>query len=195
MKKLLLSLSLVALATGAAVAQKGKTKKSPAPQAQAAAPAAAPATHSHDGHNDGHSHDGHSHDGHSHGAPATEVATSLTVDNMAFKADIHDFGTIAEGPAADHVFTFTNTGKEPLTIQRVQASCGCTTPEWTKDPIQPGQTGIVKASYGTGGRPGHFEKTLTVFSNAGTKTLTIKGDVEKAPESSAPQNTSMIRTN
>jgi 3,4-dihydroxy-2-butanone 4-phosphate synthase len=114
---------------------------------------------------------------------------------MAFKADIHDFGTLEEGPAADHVFTFTNTGKEPLTIQRVQASCGCTTPEWTKDPIQPGQTGIVKASYGTAGRPGHFEKTLTVFSNAGTKTLTIKGDVEKAPESSAPQNTSMIRTN
>jgi len=88
-----------------------------------------------------------------------------------------------------------NTGKEPLIIQRVQPSCGCTTPDWTKEPIAPGKTGMVKASYGTQGRPGHFEKSLTVFSNAGTKMLTIKGTVEKAPETSVPQNNSMIRTN
>jgi hypothetical protein len=54
---------------------------------------------------------------------------------------------------------------------------------------------MIKASYGTQGRPGHFEKTLTVFSNAGTKMLSFKGTVEKAPESSVPQNTSMMRTN
>jgi hypothetical protein len=166
MKKVLLSLGLVALTAGAAMAQ----------------------------HN--HSHDDHA--GHNHGAPAQPAAaapTSLTVDNMVFKSEVHDFGTVQEGGAADYEFRFTNTGKEPIIIQRVQASCGCTTPDWTKDPILPGKSGFVKASYGTQGRPGHFDKTLTVFSNAGNKVLTIKGDVEKAPESSVPQNSSMIRTN
>ncbi len=128
------------------------------------------------------------------GAPAA-AATTLSPDNVAFKADVHDFGTIEEGPSADHVFVFTNTGKEPLIIQRVQPSCGCTTPDWTKEPIAPGKTGMIKASYGTQGRPGHFEKTMTVFTNAGTKMVTFKGNVEKAPETSAPQNTSMMRAN
>ena len=123
------------------------------------------------------------------------ATTTLTVDNLLFKTDNHDFGTLEEGGAADFVFQFKNTGKEPLIIQRVQPSCGCTTPDWTKEPIAPGKTGMVKASYGTQGRPGHFEKSLTVFSNAGTKMLTIKGTVEKAPETSVPQNNSMIRTN
>lgn len=127
--------------------------------------------------------------------PPVAAATTLTPDNMAFQAETFDFGTIEEGPAADHVFTFTNTGKEPLIIQRVQASCGCTTPDWTKDPVAPGKTGMIKASYGTQGRPGNFEKSMTVFTNAGTKMVTFKGNVEKAPETSVPQNASMMRTN
>lgn len=139
------------------------------------------------------------HSGHNHGAeaatPAAAPATTLTVDNMAFKTDSHDFGTVDEGSPAEFVFQVKNTGKEPLVIQRVQPSCGCTTPDWTKDPIAPGKTGMVKASYGTQGRPGHFDKTLTVVSNAGTKVLSIKGDVTKAPESSVPQNNSLMRTN
>jgi len=127
--------------------------------------------------------------------PAAAAASSLTPDNVAFGSDNFDFGTIEEGPAADHVFTFTNTGKEPLIIQRVQPSCGCTTPDWTKEPVAPGKTGMIKASYGTQGRPGHFEKTMTVFTNAGTKMVSFKGTVEKAPETSVPQNTSMMRMN
>ena len=123
------------------------------------------------------------------------AATSLTTDNLAFKTDSHDFGSVEEGPTAEFVFQFKNTGKEPLVIQRVQPSCGCTTPDWSKEPIAPGKTGMVKASYGTQGRPGHFDKTLTVFSNAGTKVLSIKGDVAKAPETSVPQNNSLMRTN
>ena len=122
-------------------------------------------------------------------------ATTLTPENLAFTSESHDFGTIAEGGAAEYVFQFKNTGKEPVTIQRVQPSCGCTIPDWTKEPIAPGKTGMVKASYGTQGRPGQFNKTLTVFSNAGTKMLTIQGNVEKTPENSVPENTSMIRTN
>lgn len=128
-------------------------------------------------------------------APAKQASSALTTDNMAFQKDSHDFGTLAEGGAADFIFQFKNTGKEPLIIQKVQPSCGCTTPDWTKEPILPGKTGIVKASYGTQGRPGPFTKTLSVISNAGTKVLTITGTVEKAPSTSVPENNSMMRTN
>jgi len=122
-------------------------------------------------------------------------ASTLTPENIQFVSDNHDFGTVAEGAAADYVFQFKNTGKEPLVISRVQPSCGCTIPDWSKDPVLPGKTGFVKASYGTQGRPGHFEKSMTVFSNAGNKMVTFKGTVEKAPETSVPANSSMIRTN
>ena len=126
---------------------------------------------------------------------AAAPATTLTADNMNFVADNHDFGDVQEGPTADYEFTFKNTGKEPIIIQRVQPSCGCTTPSYSKEPIAPGKTGTIKASYNTSGRPGQFTKTLTVVSNAGTKVLTIKGTVEKAPTSSVPENSSMIKTN
>lgn len=128
-------------------------------------------------------------------AAAPQAASSLSVDNVKFQKDAHDFGTVAEGPSAEHIFQFTNTGKEPVIIQKVQPSCGCTTPDWTKEPVLPGKTGIVKASYGTQGRPGQFTKTLTVISNAGTKVLTISGNVEKAPTNSVPENGSMMRMN
>jgi hypothetical protein len=128
-------------------------------------------------------------------AAATKPATTLTADNMKFKTDVHDFGTIPEGPTADFMFEFTNTGKEPITLERAQPSCGCTTPTVSKEPVLPGKTSELKVSYNTQGRVGPFTKTITVFSNAGTKVLTIKGTVEKAPASSVPENNSMIKTN
>lgn len=159
---------------------------------------------------------GHSdHDGHNHGKTnashvSTNVAavahpaqptgenktqsTTLTVENIVFDNEVHDFGTIPEGPNADYEFTFKNTGKEPINLQTVNASCGCTTPSWSKEPVLPGKTGSIKASYATQGRPGGFTKSITVVSNAGTKVLTIKGTVEPAPSGSAPaSNKSMIQ--
>jgi len=129
--------------------------------------------------------------------PATTPApaTTLKTENLNFKTEMHDFGTVEEGPTADFEFAFTNTGKEPIILQNVHASCGCTTPSYSKDPVLPGKTGIVKASYNTIGRPGAFTKSITVATNAGTKVLTIKGTVEKAPTSSVPENNSMIKTN
>jgi len=121
--------------------------------------------------------------------------TTLKPENLAFKMDTHDFGTVSEGPAAEYEFRFKNTGKEPITISKVQASCGCTTPSYSKDPVLPGKEGVIKASYNTNGRPGAFTKTITVVSNAGTKVVTIKGTVEKAPVSSVPENNSMMKTN
>lgn len=123
--------------------------------------------------------------------PAAVVANTT----VSFKAESHDFGTLQEGDAAEAEFVFTNTGKEPLIIQTVKPQCGCTTPFYSKEPVAPGKTGTIKAAYATKGRVGPFNKSITVTSTAGSNVLWIKGTVEKAPEGSAPQNTSMIKTN
>lgn len=128
-------------------------------------------------------------------AKPQETAKAPTPENMHFKFPVHDFGTIPEGPAAEYEFEFTNTGKEPIIISNVSASCGCTTPSYSKDPVLPGKKGTIKASYNTQGRVAPFTKTINITSNIGTKVLTIKGEVEKAPEGSVPQNNSMIKTN
>jgi len=93
----------------------------------------------------------------------------------------HDFKTIKEANgSATHTFKVKNEGKAPLVITRVTASCGCTTPEYTTEPIAPGKTGEIKVTYDTTGRPGPFTKTISVFSNGygGSYILTIKGVVE-----------------
>lgn len=98
---------------------------------------------------------------------------------MTFEKDNHDFGNVPEGTMATHEFKFKNTGNQPIIIANVQASCGCTTPDWTKTPVLPGKSGIVKAMYSSAGRPGVFNKTVTVTSNAATPStvLSIKGTV------------------
>lgn len=98
---------------------------------------------------------------------------------LKFENDNHDFAKVTEGTVATHEFKFKNVGDQPVVISHVQASCGCTTPEWTKEPVMPGKTGFVKAAYNSNGRPGVFNKTITVTSNAkeATKVLSIKGDV------------------
>ena len=99
---------------------------------------------------------------------------------IKFKAEKHDFGKIVEGTQASYSFEFTNTGKAPVVISNVQPSCGCTTPEWTREPIMPGKTGKVTASYNSAGRPGNFNKTITVVNNGEVShiILTIQGSVE-----------------
>jgi hypothetical protein len=113
------------------------------------------------------------------GATAVENPTAA---DFKFDTEVHDFGTVKEGVQAEHTFKFTNTGKEPLVITNVQASCGCTTPTWSKEPIKPGAQGSVTAIYNSKGRPGNFNKAVTVTSNAKTaqKVLFIKGNVEAA---------------
>ncbi|AWM31763.1 DUF1573 domain-containing protein [Hymenobacter nivis] len=98
---------------------------------------------------------------------------------LTFERDLHDFGAVPEGTQATHAFRFTNTGNQPVVIANVQASCGCTTPDWTKTPVLPGKSGVVRAVYSSAGRPGVFSKTVTVTSNAAepSHVLTIKGTV------------------
>lgn len=120
---------------------------------------------------------------------ATEVKANPNQPDFKFDKEVHDFGTVTEGVKATYDFKFTNTGKEPLIITSVNASCGCTTPEWPKEPIKPGATASIKAVYDSNGRPGAFTKSITVNSNAKTPTkiLTIKGNVEKGPQTT-PEN-------
>jgi hypothetical protein len=101
-----------------------------------------------------------------------------TLPVLKMEETVYDFGRIREGTLATHSFIFYNTGKSSLILTNVQASCGCTTPEWSKEPIPPGGQGIIKAAYNSYGRPGDFQKYITVKSNAGPDvTLTIKGSV------------------
>jgi hypothetical protein len=108
---------------------------------------------------------------------------------IKFKTESHDFAKVEEGVQATYTFEFTNTGTAPVVISNAQPSCGCTTPDWTKEPVMPGKTGFVKAVYNSQGRPGNFNKNITVISNSETPqiALTIKGEVmpkaaEKAVE-------------
>ena len=99
---------------------------------------------------------------------------------LLFNEKVHDFGTLNEEAGnAEFEFTFTNNSGLTITILSVQASCGCTTPGWTKEPVPNGKTGYVKASYNPKGRPGFFNKTLTVKTNLDGQpiVLQIKGNV------------------
>jgi hypothetical protein len=99
---------------------------------------------------------------------------------VLFREEIYDFGSVKEeGGSVTHDFVFTNTTNRPVKILNVQPSCGCTTPDWSKEPVAPGKTGFIKASYNPKGRPGYFNKTLTVTSDyeANPVILQIKGNV------------------
>jgi hypothetical protein len=103
---------------------------------------------------------------------------------IQFETLSHDFGSFSEkNPVQTCVFVFTNVGEEPLVINQALASCGCTAPEYTKEPVKPGEKGEIKVTYnGTGKLPGKFSKTITVRTN-GTKELThlkISGEMTEA---------------
>ena len=91
----------------------------------------------------------------------------------------YDFGSIEEGVQASHTFSVKNSGNQPLIIANVRPSCGCTTPDWTKTPIQPGARGSIMATFNSQGRPGSFTKQITIESNVpgSVRALTIKGFV------------------
>jgi hypothetical protein len=97
---------------------------------------------------------------------------------MKFKEETHNFGKIAQNKPVTVDFVFTNTGKEPIVISNVSASCGCTTPSYTKEPVLPGKTGSIKATYNAAAM-GPFNKSITIFSNSESPTLTLflKGEV------------------
>ncbi len=110
------------------------------------------------------------------------AASGQAQPKIEFDKMEHNFGTFSESNGIQTTtFEFTNKGGSPLIINQVNASCGCTTPEWTREPVAPGNKGVVKVSYNPANRPGAFSKTVTVRSNAENPmvVLTISGTVQE----------------
>lgn len=113
---------------------------------------------------------------------------------MTFDVTTIDYGTVDKGADPYRSFKFTNTGNEPLIIKDAKGSCGCTAPEWPKEPIMPGEASVIKVKYDTQ-RVGPFTKTVSITTNEATpRTLTIKGEVKGAPvQESVPAGTGGIK--
>ncbi len=119
------------------------------------------------------------------------VYAQTAAEALELKETQFDFGSIPQGKPVYHTFQIINKGKAPLKIDNVNATCGCTTPEWSREPITPGATGIIKVGYNAAAE-GHFEKMVTVqYNGNSTKQIIIKGNVWRAPAGSAPANASV----
>jgi hypothetical protein len=113
-------------------------------------------------------------------------------DALELKEAEHDFGKIPQGKPVYYIFEIVNKTNMPLKLDNVQASCGCTTPEWSKEPIAPGATDKIKVGYNAANEGG-FEKFITVTYNGNqTKQIKIRGYVWKAPSGAAPANASVL---
>lgn len=99
------------------------------------------------------------------GAVAQDAALSSGPE-ITFEEEKFGFGDIHQGDVVEHVFPFENTGNEVLIITNVQTTCGCTAPNWPRDPIAPGQTGEIKVVFNSTGKMGRQNKVITVVSNS-----------------------------
>ena len=114
----------------------------------------------------------------------TATFAIASAQSISFDKTTLDYGTVKNGADGHRIFTIKNTGDKPLIISKTQASCGCTTPEVTKDPIMPGKTAELKVGYNTT-LTGPFAKNIEVFSNDpvnNRSVITIKGTVEAPAE-------------
>jgi Protein of unknown function (DUF1573) len=119
------------------------------------------------------------------------VTPVVKTEILSMKETQHDFGKIPQGRPVTYEFSLTNIGKEDLVLENVQASCGCTTPVWKKEPVSPGANSNITVGYNAAAE-GPFEKTVNISYNGGQmKTLVIKGTVNKAATASAPANPSI----
>jgi hypothetical protein len=123
-------------------------------------------------------------------APA-QTSTPVNQDVLQLKESSFDFGKIPQGKPVYHVFEIVNNGPTPLKLDDVHATCGCTTPEWSRDPIPAGGTAQIKVGYNAAAE-GAFEKPITITYNSNqTKAIIIRGTVWKAPDGSAPVNSTV----
>ena len=119
-------------------------------------------------------------------------STTTTDDALKLKQAEHDFGKIPQGKPVYFNFEVVNNGTQPLKLDDVHATCGCTTPEWSHDPIAPGATSTIKVGYNAAAE-GNFEKMINITYNGSQyKQLKITGTVWKAPEGAAPVNASVL---
>ncbi len=126
-------------------------------------------------------------------SPNAEKVTqpAIAEESLTLKETEFDFGKIPQGKPVTHVFEFTNTGKTPFALDKVQASCGCTTPEWSKEVVAPGKTAKITVGYNAANE-GAFAKPVTITYNGNlVKEIIIKGEVWKTPVTSAPENSAV----
>ena len=118
---------------------------------------------------------------------AQEATTSNTAAVITFEESSYDFGDIAQGDKVEHTFKFTNTGKTPLVLSNVQTTCGCTATNWKKEPIAPGESAAITASFNSTGKMGKQNKVITVYSNADNNParVTIISNVLKKEDKAA----------
>src|SRR5688572_13991949 len=120
--------------------------------------------------------------------PVFLICTAVSgqqIKPLQFREETFDFGNVPEeGGPVTHEFTFTNVSSRPVKILSVEASCGCTTPDWSKDPVLPGKNGFIQARFDPKGRPGYFTKSLTVTADFDSNPimLQIKGTVVSGGE-------------
>jgi hypothetical protein len=96
------------------------------------------------------------------------------VSKLSFEKVEHDFGTIKEGEIVQHIFKFKNSGNSPLVITNASGTCGCTVPEWPKEPIAPGKSGEIKVSFNSKGKSGVEEKEVYVMANTIPNKTTVR---------------------
>lgn len=123
----------------------------------------------------------------------TSPADNPNAADFKFETLEYDFGTLNEGESVTYEYNFSNVGEEPLIISQAKGSCGCTVPEWPKEPIKKGGKGVVKVVFNSQGKAGMQRKSITITSNAKTPSvrLIIKGNVLKKEDptaSPAPEN-------
>lgn len=113
----------------------------------------------------------------------------LSEQTLFLKEEVFDFGKIPQGKPVQHLFEISNKGIFPFKLDNVQASCGCTTPEWEQGKeIAPGKNSTIKVGYNAAAE-GPFTKLITItYNKSQTKLITIKGEVWKTPAASAPAN-------
>ena len=110
----------------------------------------------------------------------TLIAMAAGEAEIKFEKNSHDFGTFPESTKVTCTFKFTNTGDKLLVIHQAIASCGCTVPQYPKQPIKPGESGEIVVTYnGAGKFPGHFKKSITIRTNAKQEIvrLYVEGDM------------------
>ena len=117
--------------------------------------------------------------------PAAPAVPAGPLTKLSFAEATYDFGTVMEGEKVEHLYVFTNTGDEPLIISNAKGSCGCTVPDWPREPIAPGEQGEIKVVFDTkakgkvGGNPQSKRVTITANTDPANTYLTIKGSVDK----------------
>jgi hypothetical protein len=97
---------------------------------------------------------------------ANAQTENQALGEIVFEKTTQEFGDIKQGQVVNAVFKFTNKGKAPVILSNVQTTCGCTVPTWTREPIAPGKSAEINATFNSAGKMGQQNKVITVFSNA-----------------------------